>query len=104
MRSPPSVRETSRPNSSSWRTKWESLRESLDQAEEGQLGWERDLTKARSLLAFVALGGYVVIGLAYWNRMHELAIPVFAALAGLLFVYLLPASWLRRLDVASRER
>jgi uncharacterized membrane protein len=91
-------------HSSSWRTKWESLRDSLDRAEEGQLVWERDLTSARRLLALVAFAGYVVIGLAYWDRTHQVAIPIFAALAGLLFIYLQPAKTLRRLDPASRER
>ena len=91
-------------HSASWRNKWESLTEALDRAEDGQLKWERDLTKARSLLALVALAGYVVLGLAYWNRMHLVAIPIFAAVAGLLFIYLLPASWLKRLDPTSRQR
>ena len=91
-------------HSSSWRTKWETLRESLDRAEEGQLVWERDLTGPRSLLALVALAGYVVIGLAYWDRTHQVAIPIFAALAGMLFIYLQPAKTLRRLDPASRAR
>ena len=91
-------------HSSKWRTKWEELRESLDRAEEGQLGWDRDLTRARSLLAFVALAGYIVIGLAYWDRTHQVAIPIFAALAGLLFIYLQPATSLKRLEPASRAR
>ena len=80
------------------------LRESLDRAEEGKLEWDRDLTRARSLLAFVALAGYIVIGLAYWDRTHQVAIPIFAALAGLLFIYLQPATSLKRLDPASRAR
>ena len=91
-------------HSASWRNKWESLTEALDRAEEGQLVWERDMTGARSLLALVALTGYIVIGLAYWNRMHLVAIPIFAALAGLLFIYLQPAKTLKRLDPASRNR
>ena len=91
-------------HSATWRSKWESLRESLDQAEEGQLKWDRDLTGARSLLAFVAFAGYVVLGLAYWDRTHLVAIPLFATLAGMLFIYLLPATWLKRLDPESRAR
>jgi uncharacterized membrane protein YgcG len=91
-------------HSSAWRTRWEQLRDSLDRAEEGQLEWDRDLTRARSLLAFVALAGYVVIGLAYWDRTHQVAIPIFAALAGLLFIYLQPGTSLKRLDAASRAR
>jgi uncharacterized membrane protein len=91
-------------HSASWRSKWESLRESIDQAEEGQIGWDRDLTSARSLLALVAVAGYVVIGLAYWDRTHLVAIPIFATLAGLLFIYLFPSSALRRLDKDSRDR
>ena len=91
-------------HSSSWRAKWEGLRESLDRAEEGELRWERDLVSARSLLGFVAFGGYVVLGLAYWDRAHLVAVPLFATVAGLLFIYLLPATWLKRLDPTSRTR
>lgn len=91
-------------HSSSWRSKWEDLKEELDRAEEGQLKWDRDLTSERSLLAFVAFSGYVVLGLAYWDRTHQVAIPIFALIAGLLFIYLLPSSWLRRLEPASRAR
>ena len=91
-------------HSSSWRTKWENLRESLDRAEEGEMKWDRDLTSARSALALVAFAGYAVLGLAYWDRTHLVAIPIFATLAGMMFIYLLPATWLKRLDPASRER
>lgn len=91
-------------HSESWRGRWEKLREALDRAEEGQLKWERELTGARALLAWVALLGYVLIGMAYFARTHMVAIPIFATFAGLLFIYLLPASWLKRLDAASRER
>lgn len=91
-------------HSASWRNRWEGLKEALDRAEEGQLRWDRDLTQARAALALVALAGYVVIGTAYWNRTHLVAIPIFATLAGLLFVYLLPGSWLKRMDPQSRER
>ncbi len=91
-------------HSSSWRTKWENLCESLDRAEDGELKWERDFTASRSLLAFIALGGYIILGLAYWDRMHLVAIPLFATVAGLLFIFLLPASHLKRLDPASRAR
>ena len=45
-----------------------------------------------------------MIGLAYWDRTHQVAIPIFAALAGLLFIYLQPATSLKRLDPASRAR
>jgi uncharacterized membrane protein len=91
-------------HSSSWRTRWEDLRQSLDRAEEGEMEWDRDLTGARTVLALVALAGYIALGLAYWDRTHLVAIPIFATVAGMLFIYLLPASWLKRLDPASRER
>jgi uncharacterized membrane protein len=91
-------------HSSSWRARWEGLREELDRAEEREMKWDRDLTWARTALALVALAGYVLIGIAYWSRMHLVAIPVFATAAGLLFIYLLPGSWLKRLDPASRAR
>jgi hypothetical protein len=91
-------------HSSEWRGKWNSLNSALDRAEEGELEWDRDLTGARRLLTLVGVLGYALLIAAYFARTEWLTIPLTAALAGLLLIYLLPATELRRLDPAGRER
>jgi uncharacterized membrane protein YgcG len=91
-------------HSSSWRSRWSSLNSALDRAEEGELGWDRDLTGARTRLALIAFAGYAILIAAYFIRTQWLTIPLTAALAGFLLIYLLPRTELRRLDPAGRER
>jgi uncharacterized membrane protein len=91
-------------HSAKWRQKWESMTEALDEVEAGQLGWTRNLVNARTLLAMIAFAVYAVVGLAYFSRTHFVVIPIFFTVAGLAFIYLLPATWLKRMNPASRER
>lgn len=91
-------------HSSSWHDRWTKMNGELDRAEDGELKWDRDLTGARAALALLAFAGYVVIGLAYWDRTHLVALPIFALIAGITLIYLFPATWLKRLDATSRER
>ena len=91
-------------HSTSWHNRWTKMNDDLDEAEKGQLEWDRNLTGARAALALAAFAGYVVIGLAYWDRTHLVALPIFATVAGITLIYLFPATWLKRLDPASRER
>jgi uncharacterized membrane protein YgcG len=91
-------------HSTSWHNRWTKMNDDLDEAEKGQLQWDRNLTGARAGLALLAFTGYVVIGLAYWDRTHLVALPIFALIAGLTLIYLFPSTWLKRLDPESRER
>lgn len=91
-------------HSATWRSRWEGLTSSLDQAEEGEISWERDWAARRFLLAVVALLGYLILGWLFFSRTDWLAIPAGTAVLGLLLVYLLPGTAYKRLDEAARER
>ncbi len=91
-------------HSSTWRDRWEAMNGSLDAAEEGHISWDRDLNGARAAtaaLVFVLLG---IVTLLTWLRTHQIAIPGTALVGTLLFMYVPPGNWLRRLDQAARER
>ncbi len=91
-------------HSSSWRERWQKLNSSLDRAEEGEIGWDRDLVGARFLLAVIALAGYAVLIVGYFVRTHYLLLPLAFLVVGMVVIYLLPARYLKRLDPSSRER
>ena len=91
-------------HSSKWRDRWQKLGTELDQAEEGELGWDRDLTGSRALVGLIAFVGYVLLSVLYFTRTGLVVIPITATLAGMLFIYLLPATALKRLDPAGRRR
>ena len=47
-------------HSSTWRTRWQSLNGSLEDAEEGAISWDRDYRGRRALIALAAM---IVFGL-----------------------------------------
>lgn len=91
-------------HSAKWRAKWESLVDALNDAEGKKIKFDVDLVKARTRLAWVALAGYLLIGIAFFDRTHQVAIPLFAALAGWTLLYVGPASALKRQHPESRLR
>jgi hypothetical protein len=91
-------------HSSTWRTRWQSLNGSLEDAEEGAISWDRDY---RGLRALIALAAMIVFGLLIaliWARSHRIGIPVTGLVATLLLIFVPPSNWLRRLEPAARER
>jgi uncharacterized membrane protein len=91
-------------HSSTWRTRWQSLNGSLENAEEGAISWDRDY---RGLRALIALAAMIVFGLLIaliWARSHRIGIPVTGLVATLLLIFVPPSNWLRRLEPAARER
>jgi len=91
-------------HSSTWRTRWQSLNGSLEDAEEGAISWDRDY---RGLRALIALAAMIVLGLLIaliWARSHRIGIPVTGLVATLLLIFVPPSNWLRRLEPAARER
>lgn len=91
-------------HSSSWRSRWESLNEKLDQANESQMSWDRDLSGWRLLVglaAAVLLGAITVLAFLH---THHLEVPLIALVTTFLLVYALPGTSLKRLHPASRER
>lgn len=91
-------------HSSSWRSRWENLNEKLDQAEEAQISWDRNLTGWRFLVALatvILLGGITLLAFLH---THHLEIPLIALATTLLLIYALPGTSLKRLHPATRER
>ncbi len=91
-------------HSGTWRARWESLTTALDEVEKGKLEWSLTLVNARTTLALAAFLGYLAILLLYFDRTHLVSIPLFAMVAGMLFVYLLPKRHLKRMDPESRQK
>jgi uncharacterized membrane protein len=76
----------------------------LDQAEEGQISWDRDLTGKRFLVALavtILLGAVTIL---VFSRTHHLEIPLIALATTLLLIYALPGSYFKRLYPAARQR
>lgn len=91
-------------HSGKWRQRWESLTKALDEVDKGKLKWSVTLINARTLLAVGALIGYALILALYYSRTHFVSIPLFATVAGMLFVFLLPQRHLKRMDPESRQK
>ncbi|MDX6588050.1 MAG: hypothetical protein QOI31_2523 [Solirubrobacterales bacterium] len=91
-------------HSGTWRARWESLTTALDEVEKGKLEWSLTLVNARTTLALTAFLGYFAILLLYFDRTHLISIPLFAMVAGMLFVYLLPQRHLKKMDPESRQK
>lgn len=91
-------------HSSSWRKRWENLNEKLDQADEATVSWDRDLTGWRfglALATLLVLGGITILAFLH---THRLEVPLIALVTTLLLIYVPPASYLKRLVPAARER
>ena len=91
-------------HSGKWRQRWESLTGALDDVEKSRLGWDRTFVDARTTVALVAFLGYLAILLFYFERTRLVSIPLFAMVAGMLFIYLLPKPYLKRMNTASRRK
>jgi len=91
-------------HSDKWRQRWESLTKALDDVDKGKLEWSLTLVNARNLMAVVGFAGYLLIVWLYYQRTHFISIPLFGMVAGMLFVYLLPESHLKRLAPESRRK
>ena len=65
-------------HSSTWRTRWETMNGSLEDAEEGTIAWDRDLPRAGGLLIAVAgdRRSSALLIVLVWSRTHLVGIPV----------------------------
>jgi predicted membrane protein DUF2207 len=91
-------------HSSTWRSRWQSLNGSLEDAEDGAISWDRDYRWRRGLIALAALICFGVLIALVWTRTHRIGIPLTGLVATLLLIFVPPANWLRRLEPAARER
>ena len=88
-----------------WRGRWERMTEKLDEAESGELAWDRDLNWARWLVAAVAAALFAVVILADLavNEEWLAALDRRRADAGRRS-WRCPATGFKRVDPAHRER
>jgi uncharacterized membrane protein len=87
-----------------WRGRWERMTEKLDEAEAGDLGWDRNLNWARWLTvlgAVIAFGVVVLIALAESKGWFAAGIVAFVSVVGIMS---LSATRFKRLDPKHRER
>jgi hypothetical protein len=84
-------------HSATWRGRWESMTESLNAAEEGHLAWDRDFTRARSILVLLVLALFAVLALICLTENESWIPPVVVGVATLPAVIMWPANRLRRM-------
>ncbi len=87
-----------------WRGRWERMTEALDDAETGELAWDRNLNWARWLIvlgAILAFGTVILIALAESKGWIGASIVAFVTVVGILA---LPATRLKRLDAERVDR
>jgi uncharacterized membrane protein len=91
-------------HSATWRARWESMTSSLNDVEEGQLEWDRDMNGKSLLLGLAAAVGFALIALAYNDVESEWIAPVAIGVVSLLAIVLWPSTSLKRLSPSYRER
>ena len=91
-------------HSTSWKNRWDGMNEKLDEAESGELSWDRDLHRWRNGAA--ALAAVAIIGAGYLaaRRTGNVGVPLVALVGMLSLAFSLPTTWLKRLDVDPRRR
>jgi uncharacterized membrane protein len=87
-----------------WRGRWTNMTDSLDEAEEGELGWDRDLNPLRGILAVVVLAAFAVLTIAYISVEERFLLPAALCILTLICIFAVPSRRLRRVAVAHRER
>jgi uncharacterized membrane protein YgcG len=91
-------------HSASWRNRWESLNEKLDEAETPFMSWDRDLSGLRALLVLVFAVLLLAVTALVWSRTHLIAIPAAALVATVGLMVAPPSVMLKRLTAGSRLR
>ncbi len=91
-------------HSSSWRNRWESMNEKLDDAETSALNWDRDLSKWRTILTLVVFVLFLALIVAEWTRTNRIATPLAGMVLTVGILISAPTVWLKRLAVGPRLR
>jgi len=91
-------------HSSTWRDRWEAMNGHLEEAEDGEIGWDLDLRGARRRIALAVLVLLGLLTVLVWMRTHLVLVPVTALVGTLALTFVPPANWLRRLDPEARAR
>lgn len=91
---------------STWRSRWESMTESLDSADEGELEWDRNLNPVRGLVTLGLLLGIGIVVAAFISVEGKLPIlPIVIGVLALVFGGIFTSGTkLKRLSPKYRER
>jgi uncharacterized membrane protein len=90
---------------STWRSRWQEMTQSLNDADGGQLEWDRNLNPVAALLGLGLLIGIGVIVLAFISVEEKFPIlPVLIGVVVLLFIAASAGTTLKRLAPSYRER
>jgi uncharacterized membrane protein len=87
-----------------WRGRWRNMIDSLDEAEEGELGWDRDLNPGRGILVLGVIAAFAVLTIAYISVEEKFLLPIVLCILTLVGIFAVAARRLRRIDAAHRER
>ena len=91
-------------HSTAWKNRWDGMNEKLDEAESGELSWDRDLRRWRTAVAGVAAVAIIGVGYLAARRTGNVGVSAIALVGTLSFVYVLPGTWLKRLEAGPRQR
>ena len=87
-----------------WRAKWEAMTTALDNADEGQLEWDRNLNRIWWLIGGVVLTAFAAGFVIYVLERHSWSLPVIFGAIALALAFAGSGNGLRRLAPESRER
>jgi hypothetical protein len=87
-----------------WRGRWRNMIDSLDDADEGELRWDRDLNPGRGLLVLGVIAAFAVLTIAYISVEEKFLLPIVFCILTLVGIFAVAARRLRRIDAAHRER
>lgn len=87
-----------------WRTRWSTMTDALDDAEGGEIGWDRDLNPGRGILVLLVIAAFGVLTVAYISVEEKFVVPVALCILTLISIFAVPSRRLRRVDSAHRER
>lgn len=91
-------------HSSVWRGRWENMNSMLDEAEQGEIVWDRDLNRWRWLLTAVIALLFILLIVAVWTRTQRVPDPVAGMILAVGFLVAVPRTWLKRLALDARQR
>lgn len=87
-----------------WRTRWQTMQAQLEEAETGQITWDREYDRKRWLLFAGTLVAFAMLLWLIGGRTGVVFVPVVGAVASLLMLALVPSRELKRRDQASAQR
>lgn len=91
-------------HSSTWRAKWQSMTTALNDAELGQLHWDRNVIWAQWFVGFVLAALFAGIALIDYNVRHEWIVPAAIGAVTVVVTFLIPSTRMKRLKPEQRER